>query len=413
MEPAIIIENLSKQFKKGATNAPYLSLRDVITKAFQKKTKNEAESLFWALKDINLQIEPGERIGIIGRNGAGKSTLLKIISRITPPTKGRVIFEGRVASLLEVGTGFHPELTGRENIYLNGSILGLQKAEITKKLDEIIDFSGVENFIDTPLKHYSSGMELRLAFSVAAHLEPEILLIDEVLAVGDIEFQKKCLGKMEEVSQKEGRTILFVSHNLEAVLKLCDKGLWLKSGKVKMYDDIDKVVSAYIDDSNEEATFKYAGKNDFSKAICILEGWIKASNTIPNMVEVGEPLIIQMKIAVNEIKKFSFEVLIRDSRREPLLFLPVGLAHGKEHTLSKGEYVVTITTMLPFLTKDRYFIDLITADTNKSYIHYLESAVYFEMGGKVLESTNFEYTANQRMGKILLTEAIKVEINEL
>lgn len=246
MEPAITIEHLSKQYKKGSAGASYVALRDVLTQALRRREKRNAERTFWALNDINLQIEQGERIGIIGRNGAGKSTLLKIISRITPPTKGRVVLEGRVASLLEVGTGFHPELTGRENIYLNGSILGLKKTEINAKLDEIIAFSGVESFIDTALKHYSSGMQLRLAFSVAAHLEPEILLIDEVLAVGDIEFQKKCLGKMEEVSRENGRTILFVSHNLEAVLKFCNRTILLDKGTVIKDDTTKAVISEYI-----------------------------------------------------------------------------------------------------------------------------------------------------------------------
>ncbi|MBL7747099.1 MAG: ABC transporter ATP-binding protein, partial [Chitinophagaceae bacterium] len=195
MKPAIEIRNLGKEYKLAAAQ-PYIALRDIISGSVKNmfRQDNKPVEKFWALKDIDLNIQPGERVGIIGRNGAGKSTLLKIISRITPPTTGNAIIRGRVGSLLEVGTGFHPELTGRENIYLNGSILGLKKAEINKQLDAIIDFSGVEKFIDTPLKHYSSGMQLRLAFSVAAHLEPEILLIDEVLAVGDIEFQKKCIG---------------------------------------------------------------------------------------------------------------------------------------------------------------------------------------------------------------------------
>lgn len=243
MEPAITVTHLSKQYTKGAA-ASYIALRDVLASAFQKGKRKE-DSRFWALKDVNFEIQKGERIGIIGRNGAGKSTLLKIISRITPPTKGKVILEGRVASLLEVGTGFHPELTGRENIYLNGAILGLKKAEIQRKLDEIIDFSGVESFIDTPLKHYSSGMQLRLAFSVAAHLEPEILLIDEVLAVGDLEFQKKCLGKMEEVSRQQGRTIVFVSHNLGAVSTLTDKTIFLDKGRVQCFDKTAAAISAY------------------------------------------------------------------------------------------------------------------------------------------------------------------------
>jgi len=232
MPPIIDIQNLGKQYKLAIAQ-PYLALRDVIGNSVKNllRSDKKAKEKFWALQDISLAVQPGERMGIIGRNGAGKSTLLKIISRITPPTTGKAIIRGRVGSLLEVGTGFHPELTGRENIFLNGSILGLKKTEITRQFDAIVDFSGVERFIDTPLKHYSSGMQLRLAFSVAAHLDPEILLIDEVLAVGDLEFQKKCLGKMEEVSKKDGRTILFVSHNMDSIRKFCPTTILMDSGK--------------------------------------------------------------------------------------------------------------------------------------------------------------------------------------
>nr|WP_302179993.1 ABC transporter ATP-binding protein [Chryseosolibacter indicus] len=197
------------------------------------------------MRDVSFEVYPGESIGIIGRNGAGKSTLLKILSRITPPTSGRIVSRGRIASLLEVGTGFHQELSGRENIYMNGSILGMKKREIDKQFDNIVDFSGTEKFLDTPLKHYSSGMQLRLAFAVAAHLEPEILIIDEVLAVGDAEFQKKCLGKMEDVS-KSGRTIIFVSHNMESLRQLCTRGLLLKTGALEINSDIDSVATAYL-----------------------------------------------------------------------------------------------------------------------------------------------------------------------
>ncbi|MBI5396620.1 MAG: ABC transporter ATP-binding protein [Verrucomicrobia bacterium] len=200
---------------------------------------------FWALKDINLEVKQGEVVGIIGRNGAGKSTLLKILSRITPPTTGSVTCCGRLASLLEVGAGFHRELTGRENIFLNGSILGMKRAEIARKLDEIVAFAEVEKFIDTPVKFYSSGMYVRLAFAVAAHLEPEVLVVDEVLAVGDAAFQKKCLGKMDDVS-KQGRTILFVSHNMEAITRLCGKAVWLEAGRVKATGDTGHVVSMYL-----------------------------------------------------------------------------------------------------------------------------------------------------------------------
>ena len=209
MKPILEVRNIGKRYKIGGDKQSYLSIRDQVVNGikgmFQKK---EDKNTFWALKGISFDVYPGESIGIIGRNGAGKSTLLKILSKITPPTEGYIKARGRVASLLEVGTGFHPELSGRENIYLNGSILGLTRSEINKKFDEIVDFSGVEKFLDTPLKHYSSGMQLRLAFAVAAHLEPEILVIDEVLAVGDSEFQKKCLGKMDEVARVDGRFCL-------------------------------------------------------------------------------------------------------------------------------------------------------------------------------------------------------------
>jgi len=241
LKPILEVRNLGKQYRIGGQQASYLSLREKLLKPFQRQKKDT----FWALKDINFDIYEGECVGIIGRNGAGKSTLLKILSQITPPTKGHIKARGRIASLLEVGTGFHPELSGRENIYLNGSILGLKRSEINTKFDEIIAFSGVEKFLDTPLKHYSSGMKLRLAFSVAAHLEPEILLIDEVLAVGDAEFQKKCLGKMDEVS-KSGRTVLFVSHNLGAVRQLCEKSILLSEGKIKNIALTNKVIDNYL-----------------------------------------------------------------------------------------------------------------------------------------------------------------------
>ncbi len=242
MKPILEVQHITKQFKIGAKQERYLSLRDVIAKPFRK---NEQKiNTFFALNDISFEVFPGESIGIIGRNGAGKSTLLKILSKITPPTSGKIISRGRVASLLEVGTGFHPELNGRENIYMNGSILGMRKFEINKHFDEIVDFSGVEQFLDTPLKKYSSGMQLRLAFAVAAYLEPEILIIDEVLAVGDAEFQKKCLGKMDEVS-KSGRTVLFVSHDLSAVSTLTKKSILLNKGKLIQFNSTSSVIQAY------------------------------------------------------------------------------------------------------------------------------------------------------------------------
>ncbi len=243
MKPILEVSHISKKFLLNHQTGGYLSLREQLTlkKGLRKKKED-----FWALNDITFDVMPGESLGIIGRNGAGKSTLLKVLSKITPPTSGQIISRGRVASLLEVGTGFHPELTGRENIFFNGSLLGMKRKEIENKFDEIVDFSGVEKFLDTPLKHFSSGMQLRLAFAVAAFLEPEILIIDEVLAVGDSDFQKKCLGKMESVSQTEGRTIIFVSHNLATVTQLCKKAILLRDGAISEMGESTAVVHSYI-----------------------------------------------------------------------------------------------------------------------------------------------------------------------
>lgn len=243
------VKGVSKKFSIRH-ESPYLSFRDRVMDLF-KPTHSSSEE-FWALRDVSFEIQPGESIGIIGKNGAGKSTLLKILSKITPPTQGRIIGRGRIASLLEVGTGFHPELTGRENIFLNGSILGMKRQEIASKFDAIVDFAGTERFLDTPLKHYSSGMQLRLAFAVAAFLEPEILVIDEVLAVGDAEFQKKCIGKMEDVS-RSGRTILFVSHNMAAVQSLCTKSILLQRGELKAMGSSANVVAQYLSSLDSQA----------------------------------------------------------------------------------------------------------------------------------------------------------------
>lgn len=255
MEDIIIIaENISKKFiLSHESNQKYTALRDIIAynikNIFNSTKAEDTQELFWALSDLSFKIEKGDRVGIIGRNGAGKSTLLKLLSRITEPSSGKITIKGRVASLLEVGTGFHPELTGRENIYLNGAILGMTRAEIKNKFDEIVDFAEIEKFLDTPVKKYSSGMYVRLAFAVAAHLEPEILIIDEVLAVGDAQFQRKCLGKMDDVSKKDGRTVLFVSHNMDVIANLCNKTIYLKKGKMMMYDDTRPVIDTYLRDN--------------------------------------------------------------------------------------------------------------------------------------------------------------------
>ena len=260
MAKAIKVENLSKAYQLGdfgtgtisrdlerfwarirGKEDPFLKIGEV-----NDRTKKSSSDIVWSLNDLNFEIEQGDAVGVIGRNGAGKSTLLKILSRVTSPTTGSIKIKGRIASLLEVGTGFHPELTGRENVYLNGAILGMRKAEIKRKFDEIIDFAGVERYVDTPVKRYSSGMYVRLAFAVAAHLESEILIVDEVLAVGDAEFQKKCLGKMGDVSKGEGRTILFVSHNMGAITNLCNKSILIKNGLLDNYDETTVAVKKYL-----------------------------------------------------------------------------------------------------------------------------------------------------------------------
>ena len=276
MALALKAENISKQYRLGQVGTgslthdlnrfwhqirgkedPYLKIGE----SNDRTQKGESEYV-WSLRDINFEIEQGDAVGIIGRNGAGKSTLLKLLSKVTKPTTGRILTKGRIASLLEVGTGFHPEMTGRENVFLNGAILGMTRKEITRKFDEIVDFSGVERYIDTPVKRYSSGMYVRLAFAVAAHLESEILIVDEVLAVGDAEFQKKCLGKMGEVSKGEGRTVLFVSHNMAAVKTLCNKGIVLANGQLIYQNKQLEAVSFYQTNNNTRSSFEHHGDVD-------------------------------------------------------------------------------------------------------------------------------------------------------
>jgi lipopolysaccharide transport system ATP-binding protein len=257
-KPLIKVEQISKKFIISH-EAPerYTSLRDaiakkaknIVAKGKQKPTTTHEE--FFALNDVSFEVQPGDRLGIVGRNGAGKSTLLKVLSRITEPSSGRITMTGRVASLLEVGTGFHPELTGRENIFLNGAILGMSRLEIRKKFDEIVNFAEIEKFLDTPVKRYSSGMYVRLAFAVAAHLEPEILIVDEVLAVGDAQFQKKCLGKMEDVSKNQGRTVLFVSHNMGVVAQLCNTAILLNKGRIESSGSVTRIIDKYISNNND------------------------------------------------------------------------------------------------------------------------------------------------------------------
>lgn len=298
---AISVENLSKRYRIGARDSSPDTLGSALTKALKTPFRNlkrlqrlsrfdesveSASDVLWAVKDVSFEVRPGERLGIVGRNGAGKSTLLKILSRITEPTAGRVITRGRVSSLLEVGTGFHPELTGRENIFLNGAVLGMDRGEISRKFDEIVDFSGVERFLDTPVKRYSSGMAVRLAFSVAAHLEPEILLVDEVLAVGDAEFQRKCLGKMESASN-EGRTVLFVSHNMGAMLRLVDRCILMADGEIALDGNPQEVVNSYLENDEKVDVGEIEFPEDQSKVAQIRR--IATRNTKGKVTSVLDP----------------------------------------------------------------------------------------------------------------------------
>jgi lipopolysaccharide transport system ATP-binding protein len=314
---AIKVENLSKAYQLGQIGTGTIS-RDLerfwttkirgkedpflkIGQTNDRTVKGESD-IVWSLKDINFEIEQGDAVGIIGRNGAGKSTLLKLLSRVTAPTTGNIKVKGRIASLLEVGTGFHPELTGRENIYLNGAILGMRKKEITRKFDEIVDFSGVERYIDTPVKRYSSGMYVRLAFAVAAHLESEILIVDEVLAVGDAEFQKKCIGKMGEVSEGEGRTILFVSHNLASVSKLCQKGIVLQNGLIDFAGKINNSIDHYIASNRVKDILGEWNKEineskDFQLTKCYLS--LKGINT--ELFEISDSIELNLEFNVKNI----------------------------------------------------------------------------------------------------------------
>jgi lipopolysaccharide transport system ATP-binding protein len=316
MSPVIKVENLSKRyFISHQKREPYLALRDVIATSAKRfghrlthllsgnpSASTTTREEFWALKDVNFELSQGESLGIIGRNGAGKSTLLKILSRITEPTAGRVSLRGRVASLLEVGTGFHPELTGRENVFLNGSILGMSKAEIIRKFDEIVAFAEIERFLDTPVKYYSSGMRVRLAFSIAAHLEPEILVVDEVLAVGDIDFQTRCLKRMETVA-RGGSTVLFVSHNMSAIQRLCERTIFLRRGKVAMDGPTSQVIDAFVSEGTEEA-----GENHWQgdTAPAFDDGSVKLrairalneTNEVRSTFNVTEPVAIEVEYEV-------------------------------------------------------------------------------------------------------------------
>ena len=359
MAPILEIRDIGKKFRLTHVKEPYINLRDQFF-GFLKRGQEHKED-FWALKGITFNVDPGESIGIIGRNGAGKSTLLKILSKITPPTEGKIVGRGRIASLLEVGTGFHPELTGLENIYLNGSILGMRKKEIDAKFDAIVDFAETEKFLDTPLKYYSSGMQLRLAFSVAAFLEPEILVIDEVLAVGDAEFQKKCLKKMEDVS-KGGRTVLFVSHNMEAVRGLCSRGLIIDHGKLQFAGASDLAIKRYLEHLSQEQRRNFypaspLEENGFSLIGCGVG--IPDGTVISN----GDSIQVHFELLNQTRNKFSLYLFV--FRNESLAFISSDLHQPACNLIGQSERFEVTFSIPPYLLNSGHCrIGLMIADFN-------------------------------------------------
>lgn len=371
---ALKAENISKQYRLGQVGTgtlshdlnrfwhqirgkedPYLKIGE----ANDRATKGESEYV-WSLRDINFEIEQGDAVGIIGRNGAGKSTLLKLLSKVTKPTTGKIYTNGRIASLLEVGTGFHPEMTGRENVYLNGAILGMTRKEITHKFDEIVDFSGVERYIDTPVKRYSSGMYVRLAFAVAAHLESEILIVDEVLAVGDAEFQKKCLGKMGDVSKGEGRTVLFVSHNMTAVSQLCKNGIYLKNGQLINKGGIKDITEIYLKDSEKGSALYQVADEKSSETYFTKIVVQDSSDKIKSSFDYDDEIIIGfiLKNLEHKVGKNIF-VTIQDINQNRVFSAETPIILGKDtyqlviepRFLSAGSYNITAFIHIPQLIR--------------------------------------------------------------
>ena len=343
---------------------PFLKIGDTNIRS----TKGESEFV-WALKDINFSVEQGDVVGIIGKNGAGKSTLLKLLSRVTAPTVGEINVCGRIASLLEVGTGFHPEMTGRENIYMNGAIMGMTKAEITRKLDEIVDFSGCERYIDTPVKRYSSGMKVRLGFSVAAHLEPDILVVDEVLAVGDAEFQKKAIGKMQDVSKGQGRTVLFVSHNMTSVKSLCQKGVVLRDGMTDFIGTADDAINHYLESSTPQVDEQKLMTEYIQECKSFLKiGEIQINNTPYNstsLVHGQEVLDVLVKGNTNEPMKCDIKLVIKKLDGTPMACYMEGRYKGHLYDIQPGVFTIERHICLPkYMADDVYTIDMALYEPN-------------------------------------------------
>ncbi|KKG14905.1 hypothetical protein EO98_01275 [Methanosarcina sp. 2.H.T.1A.6] len=406
-EPIIEVKHLSKQYSIGM-DTTYKTLSESLTSAVRHPLKTlkdcrRQNDTFWALKDVNFKVERGEVVGVIGRNGAGKSTLLKILSRITYPTEGEITMRGRVGSLLEVGTGFHPELTGRENIYFNGSILGMKKREIDEKFDEIVKFSGVEKFLDTPVKRYSSGMQVRLAFSVAAHLEPEILLVDEVLAVGDAAFQKKCLGKMGEVA-KEGRTVLFVSHQIDMIKSLCRNCMLLSEGNIISIGEVNEVVDQYMNPifyGNDNVSFNVRENKNID--LQILEGRvISKSEEICGIFDVFD--IVKLEITYVVQKPLIGSVVNFEIRRNGSLValsFDTDLNNSILELRNPGIYHCIITLPHPLFKPGHYTITFNTGIINSTTFQRLEEIICFEIQLLSQPSSLLSY-ADKRPGIIAL-----------
>lgn len=325
---------------------PFLKIGEV-----NDRTKKGESNFVWALKDINFSVDEGDVVGIIGKNGAGKSTLLKILSRVTSPTVGTIKVKGRIASLLEVGTGFHPEMTGRENIYMNGTIMGMTKTEIDRKLDEIVDFAGVEKYLDTPVKRYSSGMMVRLGFAIAAHLEPEILVVDEVLAVGDAEFQKKAIGKMQDVSKGEGRTVLFVSHNMAAVRSLCKKGIVMKNGSIDSIGDITSAIERYLKNNDDAENVNIIDSVKCLKSTLHIESVeINETSKAHSIIRNGQDkLKVRITGTLDEALDYDLMLILKNEIGMPYATYAPGHYRGEIQHLEKGKFVIERIINLPMI----------------------------------------------------------------
>jgi len=400
MSIAIKAENLSKKYiiQHEKKSAHYETLSESLIQGGKnvanriihpfRKTSNltQIEEEFWALKDINFEINQGDKVGIIGRNGAGKSTLLKVLSRITEPTSGKIHINGRIASLLEVGTGFHPELTGRENIFLNGAILGMSRKEIKAKFDEIIDFAEVEKFLDTPVKRYSSGMYVRLAFAVAAHLEPEILVVDEVLAVGDVEFQKKCLGKMDDVS-KEGRTVIFVSHNIALIQQLCNMGLFLNQGLISNIEPISNTINLYLTTLEKRKTIPLLDRTDRKGTGKVRISSVEIiNNNCRDSILVGDTIKINIKFTKNKIKVGCRFTIYNQQRQAIATFFNEDDPNQLSNKTNNYNEQLTCELKKLLLLPSRYYINIALFHNNELADH-LESTIFFDVEQAVLNGS--------------------------